>query len=130
MKNLLCFIGWMILLSACGSSEFACDETEFNIIGRWGLIESCFDIGDGTQDCTDHNRDLTYEFFDNGTVMVFNNEGCLSNYLLDDDDLTLSSIDRDMSCIDQPFFFSVVDACTVMISPWCIEGCPMTYVKI
>ncbi len=129
MRYLLFLISCIILTTSCTSREFGCEATQFDLVGKWGLIESCFDIGDGIQNCTDHNGELTYEFFADGTVMIFDRD-CVSNYVLEDLFIRFSSAADNQDCIDASFFFGVIDACKATISPLCVDGCPHTYVKI
>lgn len=120
-----CFMVLLCTIS-CTSDE-ACSDEEFSLIGKWGLVESCFDIGDGTQNCSDHNKEITYEFFEEGTVLIVNDlVNCQSRYELDG---TFLEISDDTGCITQSFLFDEIDACTILISPLCIEGCPHRYEK-
>ena len=129
MKQILLAIVLVSIGVGC-TTDSNCLEEEFTLVGKWGLIESCFDIGDGTKNCTDHNKESTYEFFADGTVQIDNeSDRCISRYTLVESSMEFSSND-DGGCIDQSFFFTMIDACTITISPLCFEGCPQTYEKI
>jgi hypothetical protein len=120
------YLGLVLISSACTIDE-ECQDQEFSLLGKWGLVESCFDIGDGTKNCTGHNRESTYEFFEDGTVHIVNtNVNCISRYELEGTSLEVTS---DADCLTQSFFFNMLDVCTITISPLCIEGCPHRYEK-
>jgi len=130
MKTL--FFAFVIVLvgSACTSPSECIDESEFTLIGQWGLVESCFDIGDGTKICEDHNKESGYEYFDDGTVRIFNSDqNCLSEYEVMDNVISITNFDGG-ECLSQSFFFGVMDACSITISPFCFEGCPHRYERI
>jgi len=129
MKAML--IGFLVVITLFGCTEEGCgSDGDVTLIGKWGLVESCFDIGNGTRNCTDHNQEEWFEFFEDGTVRVNNeNFNCISNYKVDGSILSLLSTDGE-GCSEQSFFFELVDACNARISPMCIEGCPHTYVRV
>ncbi len=131
MRHLsLFFLVIAFALSSCSSEEVECQEFEFALIGEWGLIETCFDIGNGVQNCEDGDLRFRFNFIDEESVLFIDgNEECMALYRIEDGLISFSGT-IDGACLDRSFFFSIIDQCTVTISPLCVEGCPHTYVKL
>ena len=64
MKNLIYLT--MLLLLFMGCSKDNSNEEEA-IIGKWQIIESCYNVGDGTWGCTDIENGKTVRFNEDGT---------------------------------------------------------------
>lgn len=126
----LAIIMSMISCSKSDKEEVTAEPDSTNIVGKWSLVETYFDPGDGSGSFSPVNSSKTFEFFSAGNV-VSNGEIC--SLSTDSQNATTTTFSPSNGTIYCPNNFTMsyeLSNGKLLVYFPCIEACTFKFEKV
>ncbi len=142
MKNLLLSSIIIGILLSCSNDDESKNVVNPQLIGKWKLIETFLDPGDGSGTYQSIESEKTIEFFNNGTFAISGSlcklstsvgeitMGIVSESKYSDRNILISNEECDPDNSTAEYRLSIDNSDLIVSYTACIEGCGLKYQKL
>ena len=127
MRTFLFAIGLIVLLGSCTDST--CDDEDFNLIGRWQLIEFCFSPGNASCPIQTPEEIEIMEFKGDSTYTYsIGAQSSAGTFTVVENRVLFINSNENPDITDR--FLIPLNSCRLELNPLCSEECRAVFEKI